>query len=768
MNKTIITSTVILLLSGCGGSSSSNSEDDISPISVDVPVPENDSTPIVDPISVVETPPSDNVIATPLFAPNPSITSCDGVDYINLINAQSLATLVTDTASGIALDADNAIDNSLTAEGRWETTDPTATLVIDLGYRHQIKEIGTAWYQGDESSTSFDIEISESGTSFTSLTGFSSNGTTESFERFDINDSVARFVRLTNFANTDTNTVSLLEAAVFGCPLDVAIAPLETQTIDTAQFNLNPDATPGQNFDLLTWALDTPEPETAGSSDALRTGETDLDTGHEDEFFFTAADGGMVFKATIGGATTSENTSFTRSELREQLRRGNTSISTQGVNENNWVLGYQPETPRATGGRGGLLTATLKVDEVATSGSEQHEGRFIIGQIHGEDDEPIRLYFKKFADNERGVIYFAHEIRASAANNFDSTDNWFVVVGNDNPNRDQETEPFKVRAESDNPEQGIALGEIFSYEIDQTGSVIDVIVRRGDLEGPIIGHTSIDMAELGSGYDVVEEWNYFKAGTYVQNNTGDDDDVYQTTFYALSNTHEENTLIAEQQGLNLGSASGNQFARITDSSATDTGELRYELPSSLAQGRLELRFTRTDDDDGNTDGFITLFDSGTDNAGSILDLRVRDNSFQTRFPQTNIDTDIASVTVNSFQTAVITWEHPNGTSSGSLPNVTVAIDGIDIISGTTTATSFTPTGSFPAGGVDTVSFRFGSNSAQVSAAAMLAIDDIRIYSDTTGTNLVFSDDFESYDNGESLDQSPYDSASSEVTIDTEQ
>ena len=675
-----------------------------------------------------------------------------------MISAQS------DTIPTSSLVSANAIDNLLTANARWETTASPAALTIDLGYRHQVKEIGTAWYQGDENITSFDVEISEDGISYSSLlSAQASSGDTESIERFDIQDSVARFVRITSFGDNQTSTTALLEASVFGCPLDVDVAPIEEQNIDVAQFGLDPTLPPGDNFDLLTWSLDTPE-EDPDDGRALRTSERDLDNGYEeDDFFFTADDGGMVFRATLFGATTSENTRFTRSELREMLRRGNTGISTQGVNANNWVLGYQPDTPRQVGGRGGLLTATLKVDHVATTGSNQHVGRFIIGQIHAEDDEPIRLYFKKFPNNDRGYIYFGHEIR-------NQDDIWRVVVGDEHPIVDEDDEPIF----NPNPEQGIELGEIFSYEIDQSGSRIDVIVRRGDLNGPIIGHNYIDMAEQNSGYDVAEEWNYFRAGAYSQNNTGEDDDennglnsdFYQATFYAVSNSHDVNTAIDDQPS--LGSPSGNQFANINDTDADDTGELRYSLPNSLAQGRLEVRFTRTDDDAGNTDGFISLYNAVNRNDNSILDLRVRDDSFETRFPDVRIDTDIVAVTPNAFQTAVITWEYPNGnTSSGSLPTVTVAIDGIDI------ADPFTPVGSDPEGGVTTISFRFGDNSTQVSPEARLAIDDIRIYSDTEGTNLVFEDDFESYENGFDLNpnanrSSVYNSRTSEAVVATEQ
>jgi len=234
----------------------------------------------------------------------------------------------------------------------------------------------------------------------------------------------------------------------------------------------------------------------------------------------------MVFRSTIGGAKTSANTSYTRSELREMLRRGNTSISTRGVNRNNWILGYQPDPGIAVGGQNGVLRGTLAVNHVTETGNRNQVGRVIIGQIHAEGDEPLRLYYRKFPENERGFIYLAHEIR-------NSDDIYFPVLGPVNSDLDN------APADDANPDNGIALDEIFSYEITQQDARIDVIVRRGDGAGPIIGHNYVDMQQQMSGYDVPDEWMYFKAGVYNQNNTGEADDYAQATFYKLEASHGE-------------------------------------------------------------------------------------------------------------------------------------------------------------------------------------------------------------------------------------
>jgi poly(beta-D-mannuronate) lyase len=508
MFRTVFITISISVLFACGGSSSSSPSQPV----VSPPIPPVEPTPN---------------IPQPIFPPNLSATTCAGIDVIQLQSVyQSAAVTEPD------FEATKAIDSSLAPNSRWETNEAGAQITIELGYRHLVKEVGTAWFNGDQKSASFDISVSEDGVTYTGiLSNESSSGSTNAIERFDLPDTVARFIRLISNGNSTNTATSLNEIVVFGCPLDVSSAPIQTQNVDISQYNLDPNAAPGQNFDLLTWALDTPRTD-PGDGFSLRASERELNNGFVDpDYFYTASDGGMVFKATIFGAKTSANTSFTRSELREMLRKGDTRISTQGVNLNNWILGYQPQPPQAVGGRGGLLQATLKVDKATTTGSQLHTGRVVIGQIHAASDEPIRLYYKKFPNNERGYLYFAHEIR-------NSDDIYRMVLGPRHTNEDNQP------VYTGNPEQGIALGEVFSYEIDQQGARIDVIIRRGGLDGPIIGHQYVDMLAENSGYNVVQEWNYFKAGAYSQNNTGDKGDANGNgsdfdlvTFYYLSNTH---------------------------------------------------------------------------------------------------------------------------------------------------------------------------------------------------------------------------------------
>jgi hypothetical protein len=81
------------------------------------------------------------------------------------------------------------------------------------------------------------------------------------------------------------------------------------------------------------------------------------------------------------------------------------------------------------------------------------------------------------------------------------------------------------------PSDGIALGETFSYEVDVQGLQLTVTIKRPG---------KADVAEtitMNSGYN--DDWMYFKAGVYNQNNSGDESDYVQTTFYDLVITHDQ-------------------------------------------------------------------------------------------------------------------------------------------------------------------------------------------------------------------------------------
>ncbi len=285
-------------------------------------------------------------------------------------------------------------------------------------------------------------------------------------------------------------------------------------------FGLRADLAPSENFDLADWKLDTPFNDDGGFT-GIQAGVSDsnLAQGYEHPiYFYTGEDGGLVMRSPVIGAKTSVNASFTRTELREMLRRGDSSIRTRGEgdrpNLNNWAFSSAPASAQASaGGIDGRLRVSMSVNAVTTTGQSNQVGRLIIGQIHAKDDEPVRLYYRKLPGNTHGSIYAQHEIAGGEDINFD-------MIGG-------------VSSSQSNPENGFLLDEVFTYEIIARGNFLDIIISQDE---EVLAEQTIDMTQ--SGYDVEDDFMYFKAGNYHVNNTADPEEYSQVTIYELRNSHE--------------------------------------------------------------------------------------------------------------------------------------------------------------------------------------------------------------------------------------
>jgi len=263
---------------------------------------------------------------------------------------------------------------------------------------------------------------------------------------------------------------------------------------------LKPHAAPGANFDLSHWKLTLP----VNRAEEHRAAELVAGYSHPEAFFTDAATGGMTFKALNHGATTS-GSHFPRSELREMLQPSGPASAPA----NNWVISTSPDAvKRNSGAVDGTMRATLTVDHVSTTGDRGKIGRVVVGQIHAPRTEVIRLYYHKRPGDARGAVYFGHDNSTTGVTTF------IPILG----------APDQL-----NPANGIALGQVWSYEITLAGRTLTVKVT------PQGGATTVAQHVIDAGYDGLAV--YFKAGVYNQNNSGAPDDYVQATFHALTCTH---------------------------------------------------------------------------------------------------------------------------------------------------------------------------------------------------------------------------------------
>lgn len=240
---------------------------------------------------------------------------------------------------------------------------------------------------------------------------------------------------------------------------------------------------------------------------------------YEQKDFFYAANEGetnwIVYKTPNSGVT-SKNSSNTRTELHQK----------------------QEWTPKT----GGKLTGTLKVMHVSTSGDARVAASYstVVGQIHGSEgheNEPIKIFYKKFPGQTKGSVFWNYEINTAGDDNAGRWDYSYAVWGNDMSVVGSNPTDFPAE-----PEDGIELGEEFNYEINVHEGIMYVTFESEGHETVKFTKSLIDSeyktkADIPEqtqnlfvpiGQDGVEratayagEMQYFKQGAYNQTNGKD-------------------------------------------------------------------------------------------------------------------------------------------------------------------------------------------------------------------------------------------------------
>ena len=236
----------------------------------------------------------------------------------------------------------------------------------------------------------------------------------------------------------------------------------------------DPRAHNSDNFDLTGWKLTVP---VSGPESDGKAAEVKQLAGYESRFFYDAPDGAMVFRAPVNGKTT-KGSKYPRSELRE--RTNNTDAA--------WNIA-----------QGGTMTASLKIDVIPKL-ADGTPGKVVIGQIHGEDDELIRLYW------DNGAVYFKNDLSGP-----DNKEHLFELT------------------DASGKTASVPMGQIFSYKIDAHGDTLEV-------------HVYINGTDYVSISPINPIWAtntlYFKAGAYLgQNSKQGAKGIAEVSFYGLDYGH---------------------------------------------------------------------------------------------------------------------------------------------------------------------------------------------------------------------------------------
>ncbi|HUR58187.1 MAG TPA: discoidin domain-containing protein [Opitutaceae bacterium] len=158
---------------------------------------------------------------------------------ISAVNAQTAQIIVP--AANITASANdgnlpaNTVDNNLAT--RWSASGDPQWIRFDMGAIKTVDYLKIAFYNGDERRAKFDVQVSDTGTTWTTVaTNVQSSGVSLALETFDIADATGRYVRI-NGHGTDTDLWnSYTEVQIWGYtgspPVKLAVSSVTNSTND--------------------------------------------------------------------------------------------------------------------------------------------------------------------------------------------------------------------------------------------------------------------------------------------------------------------------------------------------------------------------------------------------------------------------------------------------------------------------------------------------------------------------------------------------------
>ena len=119
----------------------------------------------------------------------------------------------------------NVLDNNFNT--RWSNYGEGSYIQIELEKNDILCAVDIAWHRGDVRINQFSISTSQDGTTFTPLISDQSTKTTNSYERYLIQDSTlnATYIRVTVNGNTENDWASISEIRAFSKPSSTSPNP---------------------------------------------------------------------------------------------------------------------------------------------------------------------------------------------------------------------------------------------------------------------------------------------------------------------------------------------------------------------------------------------------------------------------------------------------------------------------------------------------------------------------------------------------------------
>ena len=153
-----------------------------------------------------------SLLIHPFFLFGQSVPSTSSSDksqkQCSPVNVQNITT----SGSRSQYPASNVLDNDINT--RWSNSYIGSWIQLDLGTSKNICSVDISWHEGNERQNNFTISASNDSMKYSDIISSNSSGSTLSFEKYNVTDTNARYLRITVNGNTLNNYTSIGEISV--------------------------------------------------------------------------------------------------------------------------------------------------------------------------------------------------------------------------------------------------------------------------------------------------------------------------------------------------------------------------------------------------------------------------------------------------------------------------------------------------------------------------------------------------------------------------